>query len=213
MPTGIDLSVEDLSITYAFWKRVLDLLVASVLLIALSPILLLIALAVRLTSPGPIIYMCRRVGKGGRTFRFVKFRTMYVDADTRLQELMQCNEKDGPIFKMKNDPRITPIGRFLRRTSLDELPQLLNVVRGSMSLVGPRPPLPREVEQYDSFAAHRLAVKPGMTCYWQISGRSNLSFDEWMQLDHKYIDEMSFWTDLKILLKTPQAIFKAEGAY
>ncbi|MEA2554374.1 MAG: hypothetical protein QOJ65_2550 [Fimbriimonadaceae bacterium] len=213
MPAGIELSVEKLSFPYAFWKRVLDLVVASILLIVFMPLLLLIALLVRVTSRGPIIYMCRRVGKGGRTFRFVKFRTMYTDADSRLAELLQCNEKDGPIFKMKNDPRITPIGRILRRTSLDELPQLLNVVRGSMSLVGPRPPLPREVELYDNFAARRLSVKPGMTCYWQISGRSNLSFEEWMQLDNKYIEEMGFWTDLKILVKTVPAILRAEGAY
>jgi len=213
MPLGIELNVQQLSVPYAFWKRVLDVLVASLLCLILLPLFLVIALLVKATSHGPIIYMCRRVGKGGRTFRFVKFRTMYVDADKRLEQLLGSNEKDGPIFKMKNDPRITPIGRFLRRTSLDELPQLLNVIRGSMSLVGPRPPLPREVEQYDNFAAHRLAVKPGMTCYWQIMGRSNLTFDEWMQLDHKYIEDMSFWTDLKILMKTPAAIFRAEGAY
>ncbi len=214
MPKGlVELQVQTLSLPYAFWKRVLDLLVASVLCILLLPLFLLIALLVKITSRGPIIYMCKRAGIGGQTFRFVKFRTMYVDADKRLENLLEQNEKDGPIFKMKEDPRITPIGRFLRRTSLDELPQLLNVIRGTMSLVGPRPPLPREVEQYDSFAAYRLSVKPGMTCYWQIMGRSNLSFEEWMQLDHKYIDEMSFWTDLKILCKTPAAIFRAEGAY
>ena len=213
IPVGVELDVKRLGYRYAFWKRVLDVIVASILLILLLPLLLIIAFVVGLTSRGPIIYMCRRVGRGGRTFRFVKFRTMYVDADKRLAELLHANEKDGPIFKMKEDPRITPVGRILRRTSLDELPQLLNVIRGSMSLVGPRPPLPREVEKYDTFAAQRLAVKPGMTCYWQISGRSNLSFDEWMRLDQQYIAEMSFWTDLKILLKTPKAILSADGAY
>ncbi len=138
---------------------------------------------------------------------------MYVDADERLASLMGNNEKDGPIFKMKNDPRITPLGRFLRKYSLDELPQLIHVCRGEMSMVGPRPPVPREVEQYDDVARERLTIKPGLTCYWQIQGRSNLTFEEWMALDHKYMQEMSFWTDVKILLQTPMAVLKGEGAY
>jgi lipopolysaccharide/colanic/teichoic acid biosynthesis glycosyltransferase len=138
---------------------------------------------------------------------------MYVDADRRLAELMHHNEKDGPIFKIKDDPRITPIGRFLRKFSLDELPQLVHVFSGTMSLVGPRPPLSREVDHYDNFALQRLSIKPGLTCYWQILGRSDLSFDAWMELDHRYIREMSLWTDLKILLKTPLSVFKGNGAY
>lgn len=213
VPSGVDITLRPINPSYALTKRLLDVFGASVALIVLSPLFVTLAVAVAATSRGPIIYMCRRVGKGGRTFRFVKFRTMYVDAERRLDDVLCHNEKDGPIFKMKADPRITPVGRFLRRTSLDELPQLLNVVRGSMSLVGPRPALPREVEKYDDYAARRLAVKPGMTCYWQIMGRSNLTFEEWMRLDHKYIDEMSFMTDLKIILKTPKAVLSAEGAY
>ena len=138
---------------------------------------------------------------------------MYVDADKRLADLKNENEKDGPIFKMKNDPRITPVGRFLRKYSLDELPQLINVFKGDMSLVGPRPPIPHEVQQYDAYCLERLSVRPGLTCYWQIMGRSNLSFQEWMELDHRYLREMSVWTDLKILIKTPAAVLKGEGAY
>jgi lipopolysaccharide/colanic/teichoic acid biosynthesis glycosyltransferase len=136
-----------------------------------------------------------------------------LDADSRLKDVLALNEKDGPIFKMQNDPRITRVGRFLRRTSLDELPQLFNVFRGDMSLVGPRPPLPHEVEKYDEYAMERLSVRPGMTCYWQIMGRSNLSFEQWMELDHRYLEEMSVTTDIMILLKTPVAVFKGDGAY
>ncbi|KAA0237322.1 MAG: sugar transferase, partial [Armatimonadetes bacterium] len=171
------------------------------------------ALWVKLTSKGPVIYKSTRVGLGGRHFQFLKFRSMYVDADRRQAELLAQNEKDGPIFKMKNDPRITPIGRALRRYSLDELPQLWNVFVGEMSLVGPRPPLPREVEQYTEDCLERLSVKPGITCYWQIMGRSDLSFEEWMELDKRYLREMGVWTDLKILLLTPIAVFRGDGAY
>jgi lipopolysaccharide/colanic/teichoic acid biosynthesis glycosyltransferase len=138
---------------------------------------------------------------------------MYLDADQRRHLLSEENEKDGPIFKIKNDPRITPIGRILRKYSLDELPQFVSVFVGDMSLVGPRPPLPSEVANYDEFAMRRLTVKPGITCYWQIMGRSDLSFDEWMALDNKYIDEMGLLTDLKIICKTPGAVLRGEGAY
>ena len=201
------------TVRYSHVKRLLDI-VGSLLLIALFfPVFVLIALAVRLTSHGPIRYRCQRIGLGGKDFEFVKFRSMYVDAETRFETLRSDNEKDGPIFKMKHDPRITPVGRFLRKYSLDELPQLFNVLKGEMSLVGPRPPLPREVAQYDEFAMQRLSIKPGITCYWQIMGRSDLTFTEWMELDHKYMTEMSFWTDLKILLKTPWAVINGRGAY
>jgi lipopolysaccharide/colanic/teichoic acid biosynthesis glycosyltransferase len=200
-------------VPYRVWKRGFDLGVSVVLLALLLPLFLVLALLVKLTSRGPIFYASTRVGREGKPFKFLKFRTMYCDADRRLQELMAKNEKDGPIFKMKNDPRTTPLGRFLRKYSLDELPQLLHVVMGKMSMVGPRPPVPREVEQYDEFARQRLTIKPGMTCYWQIMGRSNLSFEEWMELDHKYMQDMSFWTDVKILAQTPLAVFKGEGAY
>lgn len=200
-------------IHYRKRKRGLDILGSAILLVLFAPLLLVIALLVKLTSPGPVFYVSTRIGRGGRPFGFIKFRSMYVDADKRLADLKEANEKDGPIFKMKNDPRITPIGRFLRKYSLDELPQLFNVLKGDMSLVGPRPPIPHEVEQYNDYCLERLSVRPGLTCYWQIMGRSNLSFQEWMELDHKYLREMGLWTDLKILLKTPLAVLKGDGAY
>ncbi|HWP30524.1 MAG TPA: exopolysaccharide biosynthesis polyprenyl glycosylphosphotransferase [Fimbriimonadales bacterium] len=200
-------------IPYYFWKRVLDVIGSSLLILALSPLLIAIALAVKFSSPGPIIYKQTRVGRYGKEFQFLKFRSMYVDADKRLEELLKSNEKEGPIFKMKNDPRVTPLGRFLRHYSLDELPQLFNVLFGDMSLVGPRPPLPREVAQYDDKALRRLSVTPGITCLWQICGRSDTTFEEWVALDDFYVEHMSFWLDLKILLKTPFAVIRGEGAY
>jgi lipopolysaccharide/colanic/teichoic acid biosynthesis glycosyltransferase len=200
-------------IHYRKRKRGLDFLGSLGLIVLTAPLWIVIAALVKLTSQGPVLYSSTRVGRGGRPFQFLKFRSMYVDADRRLAELRDANEKDGPIFKMKHDPRVTPLGRFLRKYSLDELPQLYNVLRGDMSLVGPRPPLPHEVEQYDEYCRERLSVRPGLTCYWQIIGRSNLSFGEWMELDHRYLREMGLWTDLKILLKTPVAVLKGDGAY
>lgn len=200
-------------VAYAGSKRVLDFLGALALLLVLFPLFVVLAILVKLTSPGPAFFRSTRVGLCGVTFPFIKFRTMYADAEDRLADLQAQNEKDGPIFKIKKDPRTTPIGKFLRRTSLDELPQLWSVLTGQMSLVGPRPPLPREVLEYDDLSRERLRVKPGITCYWQISGRSNLSFAEWMELDRKYIQEMSFFTDLSILLRTPLAVIRGDGAY
>lgn len=200
-------------INYRVAKRTLDFVGAAILLIFFFPLFFLLTLMVRVSSPGPIFYRSNRVGVCGTLFPFVKFRTMYVDADRRLGELQHRNEKDGPIFKIKDDPRITPVGKFMRKFSLDELPQLISVLNGDMSLVGPRPPIPHEVEQYDEETKRRLTVKPGMTCYWQISGRSNLTFEEWMAMDRKYIDEMSFFVDIAILLKTPLAVIKGDGAY
>jgi len=206
--------LEPTQIRYAFFKRALDIVASSLLLLLLFPAFLLIALLVKLSSPGPIFYKSMRVGHCGELFPFVKFRSMRPDADKELHKLQEQNEKDGPIFKMKSDPRITPVGKFLRKYSLDELPQLWSVLVGHMSMVGPRPPIPREVEQYDDFAFRRLTVKPGITCYWQVMGRSSLTFDQWMELDNKYIDDISFWTDLKIIAKTPVAIlFPKGGAY
>ncbi len=200
-------------INYRKRKRLLDTFGSLFLIVLFSPLMLVIAVAIKLTSRGPVFYTAKRVGKMGRVFDFYKFRSMYIDADAHLKDVLADNEKDGPIFKMQNDPRMTRAGRFLRRTSMDELPQLFNVFRGDMSLVGPRPPLTHEVEKYDEYAMERLAVRPGMTCYWQIMGRSNLSFEEWMKLDHKYLEDMSVVTDLKILLKTPVAVLKGDGAY
>lgn len=200
-------------ITYRKRKRLLDIFGSMFLAVLASPVMLLIALLIKLTSKGPVFYASNRVGLCGREFSFYKFRSMYLDAESRLEEFKDKNEKDGPIFKMQNDPRITRIGRFIRKTSIDELPQLWNVFIGDMSLVGPRPPLPREVAKYDDYAMERLSVRPGMTCYWQIMGRSNLSFEQWMELDHRYLEEMGVITDLKILLKTPIAVLKGDGAY
>lgn len=198
---------------YAPLKRSLDIVGAALGIIVLSPVFLILAILVKTSSRGPILYRSERIGYLGKPFTFLKFRSMYADADKRLNELMAQNEKDGPIFKIKNDPRITPIGRTLRRYSLDELPQLFNVLRGEMSLVGPRPPLRREVEQYKPEHLKRLTVLPGCTCYWQIMGRSDLSFEQWMELDLKYIEEMSLMTDIRILIRTPLAILPGKGAY
>lgn len=200
-------------VPYAAAKRVLDVAVSGALLLVLAPLFLIIAAAVRATSRGPILYRSTRVGLGGREFPFVKFRSMHVDADSTLLYLHARNEKDGPIFKMKADPRVTPIGRFLRKYSLDELPQIVSVFLGDMSLVGPRPPLPREVDQYDAYAMERLSVKPGLTCYWQVMGRSDLDFHQWIELDHRYLRDMSLQTDLRLLLRTPMAVFRGRGAY
>lgn len=205
--------VETKRVPYAFAKRTFDIVCASTLLLIIAPLMAVLALLVKLTSKGPAFYRSTRVGLGGRHFRFLKFRSMYVDADARLADLVAHNEKDGPIFKMKNDPRVTPVGRFIRKYSLDELPQLIHVFVGEMSMVGPRPPVPGEVEHYDATCLERLSVKPGISCYWQIMGRSNLTFEEWMELDQRYLREMSFWTDVVILMKTPAAVFRGRGAY
>ena len=182
------------------------------LLILLVP-LLIVALVIVIDSPGASpIYVQTRIGKNGRSFKFYKFRTMVPNADQLLKELLSKNEMEGPAFKIKNDPRITRIGRFLRKTSIDELPQLWNVLKGDMSLVGPRPPLPREVAQYKEHHFQRLSVIPGLTCYWQVQPKRNsLTFDEWVNLDLKYISERNLWTDIKILFKTIGAVFGLEG--
>ena len=198
---------------YAGIKRVFDIVAAVLALLVLLPVFVLIALAVKLTSKGPVLYRSERIGLCGEPFLFLKFRSMYTGAEGARAELEAANEKDGPIFKMKRDPRITPVGRFIRKYSLDELPQFWSVLRGEMSMVGPRPPIRKEVEQYDDFARRRLSVKPGMTCYWQIMGRSDLTFEQWMELDNRYIEEMSFLTDLRILVLTPGAVLKGDGAY
>jgi lipopolysaccharide/colanic/teichoic acid biosynthesis glycosyltransferase len=200
-------------VVYRVQKRFLDILGAAFLILAFLPLFALIALLVKATSRGSVFYVSKRVGLGGKVFNFYKFRSMYIDADKRRAELEANNEKDGPIFKMKKDPRITPLGRFLRKFSLDELPQIFSVLNGDMSLVGPRPPLVQEVERYSDFELERLAIRPGLTCYWQIMGRSDLSFEEWMRLDHRYMREMSFWNDLAILVKTPAAVAAGKGAY
>jgi len=199
------------------WRRMVkgavDRCGAALGLIALAPFLLALALAVRLSSPGPVLYRQERVGINGRSFAMLKFRSMVVDADQRLDEIRADNISDGLLFKMRNDPRVTPVGSWLRRFSLDELPQLLNVLGGSMSLVGPRPPLPGEVARYDSSVSRRLLVKPGLTGLWQISGRSDLPWDEAVRLDLRYVENWSLATDLLILWKTGRAVLSRSGAY
>jgi exopolysaccharide biosynthesis polyprenyl glycosylphosphotransferase len=195
------------------FKRLLDLLIATVFLILSLPLFVLVAIAIRLDSAGPVLFVQERMGFNKRRFRMFKFRTMQVDAESRLKELEHLNEKQGPIFKIRNDPRITPVGRWLRKTSLDELPQLINVLLGDMSVVGPRPLSIRDALLLEeAWQKRRFSVKPGLTCLWQVSGRSNLSFEEWMQLDLEYIDQWSLVLDCRILLRTIPAILFAKGA-
>lgn len=194
-------------------KRMLDVTLAACLLILLAPALALIAFAVALDSPGPVLFRQTRCGKNGRTFTFLKFRSMVANAEAQRSGLEALNESDGPIFKIRNDPRVTRVGRVLRQSSLDELPQLWNVLRGDMSLVGPRPPLPNEVARYEPWQHKRLLVRPGITGLWQVSGRSDVGFREMVRLDLEYIERWSLWFDFHILLRTILAVIGAEGAY
>jgi lipopolysaccharide/colanic/teichoic acid biosynthesis glycosyltransferase len=192
----------------------MDLGLVLILFTMLSPLFLAIAVAIFMESGRPIFFRQKRLGQGGKEFTVFKFRSMYQDAEHRLHEVQRHNEiKDGPIFKWRNDPRITPFGRFLRRTSLDELPQLINVLLGQMSLVGPRPPLESEVHKYEEWHCERLSVKPGMTGLWQVSGRSNLSFSEMVRLDNEYARTWSVWLDVVLLARTLPAVLFGRGAF
>ncbi len=193
-------------------KRAFDILASALALLLLSPLLAAIAVAIKLECRGPIFFRQRRVGLNGRTFEIVKFRSMHVDAEARLEELLAHNEMTGPVFKMTRDPRVTRVGQLIRRTSLDEFPQFWNVLLGDMSVVGPRPPLPSEVRRYKRWQRRRLSVKPGITCIWQVSGRNEIDFERWMELDLEYIDGWSLWSDLHICLKTIPAVLGARGA-
>ncbi len=193
-------------------KRVLDIVGSAVGLVLISPLVLATAIAVKLSSAGPVFYSQERVCRNGRRFKIRKFRSMYLDADARLSALRSENEMSGPVFKMTNDPRVTPIGKWIRRYSIDELPQLWNVLTGEMSLVGPRPPIPAEVESYERWQRRRLSMRPGITCLWQVNGRNDIDFDSWMKLDMEYIDCWSLGLDLKILLKTIPVVLTARGA-
>ncbi|OGQ33380.1 MAG: hypothetical protein A3F16_07340 [Deltaproteobacteria bacterium RIFCSPHIGHO2_12_FULL_43_9] len=194
-------------------KRTIDLSASSASLIMLFPLFLLVGSAIKLTSPGPLFFRQERIGLNGRTFWLYKFRSMVQDAEAKKKDLRHLNEVSGPVFKIKNDPRVTTVGKYLRKLSIDELPQLWNVFRGDMSLVGPRPPLPDEVNQYQRWQRRRLSMKPGITCLWQIKGRNKIGFDDWMRYDLQYIDNWSLTLDLKILLKTIPAVFSSRGAY
>jgi len=195
-----------------FMKRVIDVVLSLAMLVVLSPLLILLALAIKLTSRGPIFFKQQRCGLNGRTFTLYKFRSMFVNAEIKKRELEKSNEMDGPVFKMKRDPRITGIGRVLRKLSLDELPQLVNVLKGDMSFVGPRPPLAIEVELYKLWQRRRLSLKPGLTCIWQVSGRNKIGFEKWMEMDLEYIDNWSLWLDFKIMVKTVFVVMFGYGA-
>ena len=193
-------------------KRLIDVVVSAVALILLAPLLLVTAIAVKLTSPGPVLFKQSRVGLHGRTFRMLKFRSMVVDAEPLRAALAKANERSGPVFKMTRDPRTTRVGRFIRKYSIDELPQLVNVLRGDMSLVGPRPAIPGEVALYEGWQRRRLSVRPGLTCVWQVSGRNQISFATWMLLDMRYIDHWTLGQDLRLLLKTLPVVLTGRGA-
>lgn len=193
-------------------KRAFDIVSSGGALLVLSPMLLVVAAIIKLTSKGPILFRQPRVGLQGRPFNMLKFRSMVVNAEELKAKLMALNEQSGPVFKMTHDPRITSIGKFIRKYSIDELPQLINVLRGEMSVVGPRPPIPGEVEKYEAWQRRRLSVRPGLTCVWQVSGRNSISFEEWMYLDMQYIDHWSLSQDFSLILKTVPVVLTGRGA-
>lgn len=207
------ITAEDLNKpAYEAVKRVFDVLLSLLALIVLSPVFLVTAIAVK-SDGGSVIYKQTRIGKNNRHFDMYKFRSMCDNAENMRGELMQYNEMDGPVFKMKNDPRITRTGKFIRKYSIDELPQLVNILKGDMSIVGPRPPLPDEVAQYDEYQLQRLLVTPGLTCFWQAYGRSALSFEDWMDMDMKYIKRRSITLDISLIVRTIYAVLFKRGAY
>lgn len=198
---------------YDFFKRLFDIALSLLALIVLSPVFLGVAIAIKCEDGGKVIFKQTRLTKGGKEFVMYKFRSMVPDAEQKLDSLMDKNEVKGPAFKIKNDPRITKVGNFVRKTSIDELPQLINIIKGDMSIIGPRPPLPREVAQYTPYQMHRLDVKTGLACYHEVSGRSkNNDFDEWVEQDLRYIRERSLWTDLKIIFLTVKVVIAGDGA-
>ncbi|WP_024862514.1 sugar transferase [Pediococcus acidilactici] len=209
----VDEQYQNRRFIYHFFKRAIDIIASGAGLILLSPLFLIISLAIKAEDRGPIFYSQIRLGKGQRPFKMYKFRSMIVDADKKLEDLLEKNEVDGAMFKMKHDPRITKVGRFTRKHSLDELPQLWNVLIGDMTLVGPRPPLEREVAEYSEYDRQRLAVKPGCTGLWQVSGRNDVDFDGMVELDLNYIQNSGVFLDLTILLRTILIVFKPNGAY
>lgn len=200
------------SFTYYFIKRFIDIICSVLGITFLSPLMLIISIAIKINSKGPVIFSQERVGKNGRIFKMYKFRSMVVNAEDLLCELKNKNEMSGPMFKMKEDPRVTSVGKFIRKTSIDELPQLFNVLKGEMSLVGPRPNLPEEVAKFNDWQKQKLLVKPGLTCYWQVMGRNDIGFEEWMKLDIKYIKDRNTLLDLKLVFKTFFVLFGDEHA-
>lgn len=198
---------------YLFLKRGLDIVASMLGLIVLSPIIILVAIAIKLESKGPVLFSQDRVGENGKIFKIYKMRSMVQNAEELKEKLLAQNEMSGPMFKMKDDPRITKVGKFIRKTSIDELPQLINVIKGDMSLVGPRPSLPKEVKEFEPWMYERLAVKPGLTCYWQVMGRNNIDFEDWMKLDIKYVRERNFFLDIKLIFKTFFVLFGDKNAH
>ena len=201
------------NVLYEVIKRIIDIVASFTGLIVLSPLMLVVSILIKLESKGEVIFKQKRVGLNGKEFYMYKFRSMVINAEELKAELESQNEMSGPMFKMKDDPRITKIGKFIRKTSIDELPQLINVIKGDMSLVGPRPSLPKEVEEFETWMRERLEVKPGLTCIWQVSGRNNIDFEDWMKLDIKYVRERNFWLDIKLILKTILVLFGDENAH
>lgn len=198
---------------YLIFKRCFDVVASILGILFLSPIFLLVAAAIKLDSKGSVLFYQTRVGEKGKEFKMIKFRSMLSGSEYLVNDLREKNEADGPVFKIKKDPRVTRVGAVLRKTSIDEFPQLINVIKGEMSLVGPRPPLPSEVNQYTNYQRQRLMVKPGLTCYWQVSGRSDLSFEEWIDLDLEYIKKRNIGLDITLILMTIPVILTGKGAY
>ena len=204
------------SMEFSFYetiKRLIDIICPLLGVLILSPLFIIIAIIIKTTSKGPVFFSQKRVGKNGKEFDMYKFRSMVVNAEELKEKLAAQNEMSGPMFKMKDDPRVTKVGKFIRKTSIDELPQLWNVLKGDMSLVGPRPSLPKEVAQFEDWMHKRLEVKPGLTCYWQVSGRNNIDFEDWMKLDCKYVDERNTWVDIKLIFKTVGVLFGDKNAH
>ncbi|MBK1813884.1 sugar transferase [Clostridium sp. YIM B02505] len=197
---------------YTCIKRIIDIVGSFVGLILLSPLILVVSILIKIDSDGAVFFSQERIGLHGKRFKMYKFRSMVINAEELKARLEKLNEMSGPMFKMKEDPRVTKIGKFIRRTSIDELPQLLNILKGDMSLVGPRPSLPHEVEKFEDWMMERLEVKPGLTCYWQVSGRNDIDFEEWMKLDVKYVRERDLWLDIKLIFKTFKVFLGDEHA-
>ena len=200
------------NILYEVIKRIIDIVASFTGLILLSPLILIVSMLIKLESKGEVIFKQKRVGLNGKEFYMYKFRSMVINAEELKEQLESQNEMSGPMFKIKDDPRITKVGKFIRKTSIDELPQLINVIKGDMSLVGPRPSLPKEVEKFEQWMMERLEVKPGLTCIWQISGRNNIDFEDWMKLDIKYVRERSLALDFKLIFKTIFVLFGDKNA-
>lgn len=198
---------------YEVIKRVIDVVCSFVGVLVLSPLFVVIAIIIKFTSKGPVFFSQKRVGRDGKEFKMYKFRSMVVNAEELKEKLAAQNEMSGPMFKMKDDPRVTKVGKFIRKTSIDELPQLWNILKGDMSLVGPRPSLPKEVAQFEDWMYKRLEVKPGLTCYWQVSGRNNIDFEDWMKLDIRYVEEKNLWIDIKLIFKTVFVLFGDKNAH